>query len=79
MPFDAGGDSRDVLIPIAKLLSYSDSESAHIGLTIAVDRCALREPQIRRIIAVELFITDKLHIHDQEAFSVEIIASIKDR
>ncbi len=43
MPFDAGGDSRDVLIPIAKLLSYSDSESAHIGLTIAVDRCALRE------------------------------------
>ena len=43
MPFDAGGDSRDVLIPIAKLLSYSDSESARIGLTIAVDRCALRE------------------------------------
>ena len=43
MPFDAGGDSRDVLIPNAKLLSYSDSESAHIGLTIAVDRCALRE------------------------------------
>ena len=43
MPFDAGGDSRDVLIPIAKLLSYSDSESARIGLTISVDRCALRE------------------------------------
>ena len=43
MPFDAGGDSRDVLIPNAKLLSYSDSESAHIGLTIAADRCALRE------------------------------------
>ena len=43
MPSDAGGDSRDVLIPIAKLLSYSDSESARIGLTIAVDRCALRE------------------------------------
>lgn len=43
MPFDAGGDSRDVLIPIAKLLSYSDSESARIGLTIAVDRRALRE------------------------------------
>ena len=42
MPFDAGGDSRYVLIPNAKLLSYSDSESAHIGLTIAVDRCALR-------------------------------------
>lgn len=43
MPSDAGCDSRDVLIPIAKLLSYSDSESSHIGLTIAVDRCELRE------------------------------------